>query len=140
MAKSKKTFVRHFRIYFRNNHPAYIVDEDGNYYVFHRVTHSKTSGGKKSWKKENPLFYGGQASMYIVKREEKDKKGRFSLFKMEVKPGFDISYPDIKKAGGSQTNQDNVKVVNNITTSTTIKPKKNTKNKRNKKDDGKTNY
>ena len=38
MAKRKKTFVRHFRIYFRNNHPAYIVDEEGNLYVFHRVT------------------------------------------------------------------------------------------------------
>lgn len=130
MAKSKKTFVRHFRIYFKNNHPAYIVDEEGNYYVFHRVTHSKTSGGKKSWKKENPLLYDGQASMYIVKREEKDKKGRFSLFKMEVKPDFDISYPDIKKAGGSQTNQDNVKVVNNITTSTIIKSKNKNKNKK----------
>ena len=31
--KSKKTFRRHFRIYFKNNHPAYIIDEEGNMYV-----------------------------------------------------------------------------------------------------------
>ena len=45
---NKKTFRRHFRIYLKNNHPAYIVDEEGNVYVFHRVTHSKTSGGRKN--------------------------------------------------------------------------------------------
>ena len=96
-------FVRHFRIYFRNNHPAYIVDEEGNKYVFHRVTHSKTSGGKKNWKKENPLVMGGDEPTYIVKKEERDKKTRFSPFKLDVKPNFDISYPDIKKAGNLQT-------------------------------------
>ena len=42
------SFRRHFRIYFKNNHPAYIVDEEGNTLLFHRVTHSKTSGGKKT--------------------------------------------------------------------------------------------
>ena len=52
MKHDKNTFERHFRIYFRNGHPAYIVDEEGNKYVFHRVTHSKTSGGKKNWKKK----------------------------------------------------------------------------------------
>lgn len=41
-------FKKHFRIYFRNGHPALIVDEEGNMYSFHRVTHSKTSGGKKN--------------------------------------------------------------------------------------------
>ena len=50
MISNKNTFERHFRIYFRNGHPAYIVDEEGNKYIFHRVTHSKTSGGKKNWK------------------------------------------------------------------------------------------
>ena len=54
--KKKKTFRRHFRIYFKNNHPAYIVDEEGNLYVFHRVTHSKSSGGRKNWEiKNNPI-------------------------------------------------------------------------------------
>ena len=47
-------FRRHFRIYFKNNHPAYIVDEEGNTYVFHRVTHSKTSGGRNNIEIDNP--------------------------------------------------------------------------------------
>ena len=111
--RDKKPFIRHFRIYFRNGHPAYIVDEEGNEYVFHRVTHSKTSGGKKNWKKKNPLLKGGNKPMYIVKKEESDKKTKFSPFKLEIKAGADISYEEIKKAGRSQTNHDNVKVVNN---------------------------
>ena len=95
---SKKTFIRHFRIYFKNNHPAYIVDEEGNKYVFHRVTHSKTSGGKKTWEKKNPLRNGGYNRMCIVKQEQKDLKKRFSCFELEVKEGVDISYPEIKKS------------------------------------------
>ena len=53
----KPKFKRHFRIYLVNNHPAYIVDEEGKEYVFHRVSESKTSGGKKNWKINgaNPL-------------------------------------------------------------------------------------
>lgn len=51
--------------------------------------------------------------MYIVKKEESDKKTKFSPFKLEIKAGADISYEEIKKAGRSQTNHDNVKVVNN---------------------------
>ena len=156
MAKRKKTFVRHFRIYFRNNHPAYIVDEEGNKYVFHRVTHSKTSGGKKNWKKENPLVMGGDEPAYIVKKEERDKKTRFSPFKLDVKPNFDISYPDIKKAGNLQTivaldyesskdiktNSDKeskkkagrsqTNVVNNNCPGTNIKPNKHKKHKKKK--------
>ena len=66
-----KKFIRHFRIYFKNNHPAYIVDEEGNTYVFHRVTHSKTSGGRKNWKiTPNPLK-GYYKPLYIVKQEKK---------------------------------------------------------------------
>ena len=132
MEEDNKTFVRHFRIYFKNGHPAYIVDEEGNKYVFHRVTHSATSGGKKNWKKKNPLVKGDERPMYIVKKEEKDNKGRFSLFKLETIDGEDISYPEIKKAGGSQTSHDNVKVVNNVTTSKNIKSKVIIKRKRNK--------
>ena len=138
---TKKPFRRHFRIYFKNGHPAYIVDEEGNMYVFHRVTHSKTSGGRKNWKKHPNPIKGYFGDMYIVKQEQKDYKTKFSLFEIDIKPGMDVSYPDIKKAGdlqtnsrtryessvagGSQTNHDNVKVVNNITTSTNIKTKKN---------------
>ena len=125
MAKKAKTFIRHFRIYFRNNHPAYIVDEEGNKYVFHRVTHSKTSGGRKNWKKKNPLIIGGDRPTYIVKKEERDKKTNFSPFQLDLKPGVDISYPDIKKAGRSQTI-----VVNNNCSGTIIKPNKTSKNKK----------
>ena len=128
--KKKKVFERHFRIYFRNGHPAYIIDEEGNMYVFHRVTHSKTSGGKKNWKKDNPMTIGGKQPTYIVKREEKDFKKRFSPFKLDIKPGFDISSPEIKKAGRSQTKQGITKVVNNNCTSETIKTKTHKKSKK----------
>ena len=125
MAKKKKTFVRHFRIYFKNNHPAYIVDEEGNMYVFHRVTHSKTSGGKKNWEKENPLIRGVDGPMYIVKKEMRDNKNRFSPFKLSVKPGVDVSYPDIKKTGSTQSHHTDGRATD--ATSKTIKSKKKTK-------------
>ena len=124
----KKNFVRHFRIYFKNGHPAYIVDEEGNKYVFHRVTHSKTSGGKKNWEKKNPLVRGGNGPMYIVKQELKDKKNRFSPYVLSVKPGMDISYPDIKKAGSTQSHQADGRETE--ATSKNIKSKAKRKNKR----------
>ena len=108
----EKKFVKHFRIYFKNGHPAYIVDEDGNKYVFHRMTHSKTSGHRNNIKINNPLVKGGDEAVYIVKREEKDNKGRFSLFELEIKPGTDVDDLLIKKAGGSQPIG-----TNNLTTS-----------------------
>ena len=108
----EKKFVKHFRIYFKNGHPAYIVDEDGNKYVFHRLTHSKTSGHRNNIKIENPLVKGGNKATYIVKREERDNKGRFSLFELEVKPDIDVDDLLIKKAGGSQPIG-----TNNLTTS-----------------------
>ena len=126
--KNMNKFRRHFRIYFKNNHPAYIVDEDGNTYVFHRVTHSKTSGGRNNIKIDNPLVNGGDQATYIVKRVEKDKKGRFSLFELKLKPGVDVDNLLIKKAGGSQPVG-----TNNITTSTIIKTKRKKKGKKNGK-------
>ena len=105
-------FRRHFRIYFKNNHPAYIVDEEGNMYVFHRTTHSKKSGKRNNWEKENPINDGDKRKMYIVKKEQKDNKGRFSLFELEIKPDVDIDNLLIKKAGGSQPIG-----TNNVTTS-----------------------
>ena len=127
--KNMKTFRRHFRIYFKNNHPAYIVDEEGNTFVFHRVTHSKTSGGKKNWKiKPNPIK-GHSEALYIVKQEKRDLKGRFSLFEIELKDGVDVSYPEIKKAGRTQTHQDDDRAT--ITSSTIIKSKQKKKGKKN---------
>ena len=119
-------FRRHFRIYFKNNHPSYIVDEEGNTYVFHRVTRSKTSGGRNNIEIDNPLVKGGDQATYIVKRIEKDKKGRFSLFELELKPGVNVDNLLIKKAVGSQPIG-----TNNITTSTIIKPKAKKKGKKN---------
>ena len=97
--KTKKRFKRHFRIYLKNNHPAYIVDEEGDVFVFHRVTHSKTSGGKKNWEKIPNPIRGDNKPMNIIKKEERDKKARFSLFEIELKNGMDVSYPDIKLTG-----------------------------------------
>ena len=34
--------------------------------------------------------------MKIVKRQEKDKKSRFSLFEIDLKDGLDVSYPEIR--------------------------------------------
>ena len=117
----RKTFRRHFRIYFVNNHPAYIVDEEGNKYVFHRVTHSKTSGGKKTWNKPNPIDDNDRRPIHIVKRQENDDKARFSLFEIELKPGVDISYPEIKKARRVQTSHDLNRGRTTISSSTSIK-------------------
>ena len=101
------------------------MDEEGNKYIFHRVTHSKTSGGKKNWKKKNPLKTGGDKPMYIVKQEQKDSKSRFSSKKLEVRSNVDISYPDIKKAGDLQT----INSRNNSESGTNIKTKKKKKSK-----------
>ena len=103
MKNNKKLFKRHFRIYFKNNHPAYIVDEEGNLYYFHRVTHSKTSGGKKNWLVRNNPIKNSVGDMYIVKQEQKDNKNRFSKFELELKENVNFDYPEIKKAGSLQT-------------------------------------
>ena len=100
-----RPFRRHFRIYLRNNHPAYIVDEEGNVFVFHRVTHSKTSGGKINWEvKPNPIK-GDKKPMRIVKKEERDRKARFSLFEIELKNGVDVSYPEIQLMKNKKKNK-----------------------------------
>ena len=124
-----KNYKRHFRIYFKNNHPAYIVDEEGNTYVFHRVTHSKASGGRKNWKIKNNPIKGHNEPLYIVKQEKRDLKGRFSLFEIELKNGVDISYPSIKKAGRTQMHQVDDRAA--ITSSTNIKSKVRKKGKKN---------
>ena len=127
----KKTFRRHFRIYFKNNHPAYIVDEEGNVYVFHRVTHSKTSGGRHNTAFDNPLFNGGDGKIYIVKKEQRDQKSKFSAFELELKKGVDISYPEIKKVGEtSDTGNHQTYCRSRYDSSTNIKTKKKRNNKK----------
>ena len=102
----RNSFRRHFRIYFRNNHPAYIVDKEGNVYIFHRVTHSKSSGGRKNWTiKHNPIK-GDKKPMHIVKKEERDQKARFSMFEIELKDGVDVSYPEIQLVKNKKKNKD----------------------------------
>lgn len=100
-------FKRHFRIYLVNNHPAYIVGEDKDEYIFHRVTSSKSSGGRNNFVIiPNPL-YSGRNVMYIVKRKQKDKKNRFSKFILKMVPGnkADFSFID-KKTPSTSANSD----------------------------------
>ena len=52
---------------------------------FHRVTHSKTSGGRKNWKIDKNPISGHREPMHIVKQEQKDSKNRFSMFEIELK-------------------------------------------------------
>ena len=109
------------------------------------MTHSKTSGHRNNIKIVNPLVKGDKRTAFIVKREERDNKGRFSLFELEIKPGIDVDNLLIKKAGGSQAI-----AANNLTTSiddgksktltrksyapsTSIKPKRKKKGKKNGK-------
>ena len=85
-------FKKHFRIYLVSKHPAYIIDEEGDYYYFHRVTSSPKSGHHKNWKiKPNP-DPRRKTPMYIIKMEQKDKKGRFGK-KLE----FEINLVFIKR-------------------------------------------
>lgn len=79
------TFKRHFRVYLVNNHPAYIVGEEKNKFAFHRVTSSKTSGGKKNWKVSPNPDKTKKTPMYIVKKEQKAEKRKFSKFKLNWK-------------------------------------------------------
>ena len=126
-----KSFRRHFRIYFKNNHPAYIVDEEGNLYVFHRMTHSKTSGGRKNIPVSNPLLRGENETIYIVKKEQRDKKAKFSPFELELKPYADVTYPEIKKVGEtSDTGSHQTNSWSRYESSTIIKPKGSQKGKK----------
>ena len=125
MKHSKKTVRRHFRIYFKNNHPAYIIDEEGNMYVFHQMTHSKTPGGRTNMAFDNPLLRGGDGKIYIVKKEQRDKKSKFSAFELELKPNVDISFPEIKKVGeSSDTGSQHTNSRSRYESSTIIKAKK----------------
>ena len=87
-------FEKHFRIYLISGHPAYIVDEEDNYYYFHRVTSSPKSGHHKNWKIEPNPDETRDTPMYIVKMEQKDKKTRFGK---RLKYNIDITFIKKKK-------------------------------------------
>ena len=129
--QKKSSFRRHFRISFKNNHPAYIIDEEGNMYVFHRMTHSKTSGGRTNIPVDNPLLRGGDGKIYIVKKEQRDKKTKFSAFELELKPNVDISFSEIKKVGeSSDTGSHHTECRSRYESSNNIKARKRKKGKR----------
>ena len=121
------------------------VDEEGNMFVFHRATHSKTSGGRSNWPYDNPLLKGGNEKLYIVKKEQRDKKTKFSSFELELKPNVDISYPEIKKFGSllqleecatntSDSGNHHTNCRSRYESSEHIKPKEKYKSKKNKRD------
>lgn len=70
-------FEKHFRVYFKSKHPAYIVGEEGEYYIFHRVTSSSKSGHHSNLKIDPNPDPSRTTPMYIVKTRQKDKKKRF---------------------------------------------------------------
>ena len=86
-------FKRHFRIYKKSGHPAYIVDAEGKYYYFHRVTSSPKSGHHSNWKIEPNPDPRRKTPMYIVHNEEKDLKVCF-----EEKLPFNAELNFIKRA------------------------------------------
>ena len=92
--KSGQTFERHFRIYLVSGHPAFIIDEEGEYYYFHRVTSSRKSGHHKNWEINPNPDTKRKTPMYIVKMEQKDKKKRFSK---KLKYTVDLVFIERKK-------------------------------------------
>ena len=80
-----KKFKRHFRIYLRNKHPAYITDEANNNFIFHKVSHSKRICGKNTFKIDDNPILGDYRPMYISKNRQQDKKNRFLKEKLKTK-------------------------------------------------------
>lgn len=79
--KKKQGFKKHFRKYFKSNHPALIVGEEKEDYKFRRVTSSALSGHHKNEKVFPNPDKSRKTPMFIVKQEQKDKKNRFSKWK-----------------------------------------------------------
>ena len=90
-AEKKKDKFPHFRKYFKSNHPALILDEEGDDYRFRRVTSSEFSGHHKNEEISPNPDKTRKTPMYIVKNQQKDKKKRFSTWKYPWK------YPKKKK-------------------------------------------
>ena len=72
-----KSFKKHFRYYKKSGHPALIVDEEGKLFAFHRVTSSEKSGHHKNWEVNPNPQPSKKTPMFIVKKEEKDRKTSF---------------------------------------------------------------
>ena len=72
-----KKFEKHFRYYFKSNHPVYIIGEKDDCYIFHRITSSPKSGHHRNWKVFPNPDKKRTTPMYIVKVEQIDKKKRF---------------------------------------------------------------
>ena len=70
-------FNKHFRFYFKSNHPAYIIGEKGEYFIFHRVTSSPKSGHHTNLKIFPNPDKTKKTPMFIVKTPQMDKKKRF---------------------------------------------------------------
>lgn len=72
-----QNFEKHFRLYFKSNHPVYIVGQKDDCYIFHRVTSSPKSGHHSNLKIFPNPDKRKMTPMYIVKTEQIDKKKRF---------------------------------------------------------------
>lgn len=81
MKKKNEKKYPHFRFYFVSQHPALIIDEEGKQYIFRRVTSSEFSGHHKNEKVSPNPDKRRDTPMYIVKKHDKDDKGRFSKWK-----------------------------------------------------------
>ena len=72
-------FHKHFRIYYKSGHPAYIVGETKDSFYFHRVTSSPKSGHHSNWKIYQNPDKRRKTPMFIVHQESKDLKIYFSM-------------------------------------------------------------
>ena len=75
---AKKEKFPHFRRYNKSGHPALILDEENDDYLFRRVTSSEKSGHHKNEKVFPNPDKRRSSPMYIVKNRQKDKKKFFS--------------------------------------------------------------
>ena len=75
----------HFRHYKKSGHPALILDEEKDDYLFRRVTSSEKSGHHKNEKVFPNPDKRKSTPMYIVKNRQKDKKTKFSSWKYSWK-------------------------------------------------------
>lgn len=71
-------FKKHFRIYYKSQHPAYIVGETNDSFYFHRVTSSPKSGHHTNWKIVPNPDKRRKTPMYIVHQQSIDLKTYFS--------------------------------------------------------------
>lgn len=90
----EQNFKRHFRIYLKSGHPAYIVDEEGNKFLFHRVTKSPKSGHHTNWEINPNPDKTKKKPMYIVHNQEEDYK---YLFTAELPYNIQLDFIKVKQ-------------------------------------------